>query len=154
MPVYLDTNVFIAAIEGDQSDVRSLLWRRLFAVGESRRGMLVTSELTLGEILPKVAAPVHRAYMDLIVRSGTFDLRSVSRQILVETAAYRKVSIKKGPDGRESMVKLPDAIHIVTAIHSQCHKILSDDTQLRLPEGYDRVACGSSAISGLLEEMQ
>jgi predicted nucleic acid-binding protein len=153
MPVYLDANVFIGAVEGDQSDKRTLLWR-LFAAGESRRGALVTSELTLAEVLPKVAAPIYRAYMDLIVRSGSFDLRSVSRQILIETAAYRRASVKKDPDGRESMVKLPDAIHIVTAVQSQCRKVLSDDTQLRLPEGYDRVACDSSAISRLLEELQ
>ena len=151
MPVYLDANVFIAAIEGDQSDVRTLLWQ-LFAAGESGRAVLVTSELTLAEVLPKAATPIRRTYMDLIVRSGSFDLRSISRQILVETAAYRRDSIRKDPDGRESMVKLPDAIHIVTAIHSQCRKVLSDDTQLRLPQGHDRVACDASAISKLLEE--
>jgi predicted nucleic acid-binding protein len=152
MPVYLDANVFIAAIEGNQSDARTLLWQ-LFAAGESRRAVLVTSELTLAEVLPKADTPIRRAYMDLIVRSGSFDLRSVSRQILVETAAYRRASIRKDPDGRESMVKLPDAIHVVTAIHSQCRKVLSDDTQLRLPQGYDRVTCNSSAISKLLEEL-
>ena len=151
MPVYLDANVFIAAVEGVQSDVRALLWQ-LFAAGESGRAVLVTSELRLAEVLPKVSAPIRRTYMDLIVRSGSFDLRSVSRQILVETAAYRRASIRKDSDGRESMVKLPDAIHIVTAIHSQCRKVLSDDAQLRLPQGYDRVACDSSAISKLLEE--
>jgi len=153
MPIYLDTNVFIAAIEGNRSDVRSLLWQ-LFAAGESRRGVLVTSELTLAEVLPKAAAPVHRTYMDLIVRSGSFDLQSVSRQILVETADYRRISIKQSPDGRESMVRLPDAIHIVTAIRSHCRKVLSDDNQLRLPQGYERVACNSSEISKLLEELQ
>jgi hypothetical protein len=78
----------------------------------------------------------------------------VSRKILVETAAYRRVSVKKEPDGRESMVKLPDAIHIVTAIEHECRKVLSDDAQLRLPQGYDRVACDSSAISKLLEDLR
>jgi predicted nucleic acid-binding protein len=153
MAIYLDANVFIAAIEGDQSDVRTLLWQ-LFAAGEGRRAVLVTSELTLAEVLPKAAAPIQRAYIDLIVRSGSFGLRSVSREILVETAAYRRASIRKEPDGRHSMVKLPDAIHIVTAMHSQCREILSDDAQLRLPQGYDRMTCDSSTISKLLDELR
>jgi len=153
MSIYLDTHVFIAAIEGDQSEIGTLLWA-LFAAGVSQWVVLVTSQRTPAEVSPKAAAPIQSTHIDLIVRGGSLALRSVSREILIETAAYRRASIKKSPDGRESMVKLPDAIHIVTAIHSQCRKFLSDDAQIRLPQGYDRVACDSVTVSRLLQELR
>ena len=147
--VYVDANPFIYLIEGD--DELSASMRRLFDKFKARPGLAVTSELTLAEVLPKAAAHIRRAYLDLIVWSGAFDLRPVTREILVETARYRTAaSLAKG----EPMVKLPDAIHVVTAIHGGCRRVLSDDHRLRLPEGYQRVACDSPGISQLLVELQ
>ena len=151
-PVYVDANPFIYFIEGD--DALSASMRSLFETLKARPGLAVTSELTLAEVLPKAAAPLRRAYMDLIIWSGTFDLRPVTREILVETARYRRASVKIEPDGRESMVKLPDAIHVVTAIHCECRRVVSDDAQLRLPPGYERVACDPVGISKLLEALR
>jgi predicted nucleic acid-binding protein len=57
-------------------------------------------------------------------------------------------------DGRKSMVKLPDAIHVVTANSSGCRRILSNDTRLRLPVGYQRVVLDSASVFALVQELQ
>jgi hypothetical protein len=52
------------------------------------------------------------------------------------------------------MVKLPDAIHVVTANSSGCRRILSNDTRLRLPVGYQRVVLDSASVFALVQELQ
>src|SRR5258708_29129310 len=102
--LYLDANVFIYAIEGS-AEVSNPL-RELFGLLRARPGAGVTSELTLAEVLPRANDLRRRNYLDLIVWSRIFDLHPISRDILIETAEYRKVA---------RMPKLPDAIHEVTA---------------------------------------
>ncbi len=153
MPLlYVDTNPFIYFIQGDDSVAAPV--KELFGVFKKRPGLAVTSELTLAEILPKAEGPLRRACLDLIVWSGAFDLRPVTREILIETADYRRASAAESDDGRKSMVKLPDAIHVVTAIRSGCRRILSNDAKLRLPAGYQRVAPDGVSISALVQELQ
>lgn len=149
-PIYVDANPIKYFVEGDEKLATSA--RELFALLKQRPSLAVTSELTLAELLVK-AGPHSRVYLDLIVWSGIFDLRPVSRDILIETAAYRRASLRIEPDGRESTVKLPDAIHVVTAIKSGCTRIISNDTRMRLPEGYQRVTPDSAGISQLLREL-
>jgi hypothetical protein len=98
-------------------------------------------------------APKPLVYIDANVWSGIFDLQPVTRGILTETARYRRGLVRIMPDGRESMAKLPDAIHMVTAIRSGCRKILSKDSGLRLPVGYERVESDDKGISELLTEL-
>jgi len=137
--VYLDANVFIYAVEGNP-DVAGQL-RDLFDLFR-RAG--VTSELTLAEVLPKASTVQKRVYLDLIVWSRIFDLQPVSRDILIETAEYQKVA---------RMPKLPDAIHVVTAIRARCRMILSADTGLRLPEGHAAFLPNSANIARLIREL-
>lgn len=150
-PVYVDANPITYLVEGHDELAESV--RELFTLFRSRPGLAVTSELTLAEVLVKAPVPYRRVYLDLIVWSGMFDLRAVSRNILTETAAYRRASVKIEPDGRKSMVKLPDAIHVVTAIRSDCKRILSNDARMRLPEGFQRVTPDHVGISRLLREL-
>ena len=126
--------------------------KKLFDFLRTKPGSAVTSELTLAEVLPKPKVPDHRrAYFELIVWSGMFDLRPVSRQILTETAAYRKISAIERPDGTSSMVKLPDAIHVVTAIRAGCTHVLSKD-RLRVPKEIQLIRPDDQSISRLLAE--
>lgn len=95
------------------------------------RQLAVISELTLAELLPpkwtnggRPVAPStaeRRFYLNLIVWSGFFDLRPVSRTILIETADVRK----------HARVKLSDAIHIVTAMKARCAYFMSGDRSTR-----------------------
>jgi len=108
--LYLDANVFIYAIEGS-ADIADPL-RQLFDLLRANRGIGVTSELTLAEVLPRASTAQRRSYLNMIVWSRIFDLHPVSRDILIETAEYRKAQYRK----KAGMPRLPDAIHVVTAI--------------------------------------
>jgi hypothetical protein len=150
--VYVDANPFIYAIEGTESLAVRL--NGLFAVFGKQPGMAVTSELSLAEVLPKVPAPDRReAYLELITRSGVFDLKPITRTLLIETADYRRSSTVKLKDGRETMPRLPDAIHIVTAMQSGCRIVLSGDTRLRMPVGMRLVEANEAGVAALVKEL-
>lgn len=141
--LYLDANVFIYAIEGN-ADVADPL-RQLFDLFRTGRGIGVTSELALAEVLPKTSSVRRRNYLNMIVWSRIFDLRPVSRDILIETAEYRE---------HAGMPKLPDAIHVVTAIRAECRTVLSADLRLKLPVGYSVISPGVENLTRLIEEMK
>jgi predicted nucleic acid-binding protein len=140
--LYLDANVFIYAIEGI-AEVSRLL-HELFSLLRARAGTGVTSELPLAEVLPKADGLQRRNYLDLIVWSRIFDLHPVSRDILIETAEYRKIA---------RMPKLPDAIHVVNAIRAGCRTILSADSRLKLPEGCTALLPNRETLSRLIREL-
>jgi predicted nucleic acid-binding protein len=131
---YLDANVFIYAVEGNADVADPLL--RLFDLFRAGRGIGVTSELTLAEVLPKTSSVQRRNYLNMIVWS---------RIILIETAEYRKFA---------GMPKLPDAIHVVTAIRAQCRTVLSADLGLKVPVGYSVISPGAENLTRLIEEMK
>jgi predicted nucleic acid-binding protein len=81
----------------------------------------------------------------MIIWSRIFDLRPVSQDILIETARYRENS---------GMPKLPDAIHVVTAIRTQCRTVLSADLRLKLPGGYSVISPKVENLTRLIEEMK
>ena len=130
---YLDANVFIDALEG--SDEVSQPIKELFVAGRSRPGILVTSELTLAEVLGPSRgqtrpAPLTRLYLDLMVWSRFIDLRPVSRTVLYETVELRKYAT----------LKLPDAIHLATAILTDCSFFISRDQHFnRLPDWMEKI---------------
>ena len=104
----------------------------------------VTSELTLAEVLPKASDVQRRGYLGMIVWSQIFELRPVSRDILIETAEYRE---------HAGMPKLPDAIHVVTAIRAGCRTVLSADLRLKLPEGYSVLSPAAENLNRLIREL-
>jgi predicted nucleic acid-binding protein len=146
--VYLETNFFIKAVEGtaDASASPKLLLEALRA----RPGIAVTSEITFAETLapPKRAdaLPLHikrRAYLDLLLWSGFIALIPVSRDILIETADLRTAA----------KMKLPDAIHLVSAIRGKCRYLVSADSDFRkLPTGMTLVKPDEQGIKNLLKE--
>jgi predicted nucleic acid-binding protein len=149
--VYVDTNPFLYLIEGTDAEAAPV--KELFTYLRERPGTGVTSELTLAEVLVKARLPEQRRnYLNLIVWSGMFDLRPVTREILIETASYRRVSIIAA-GGKESMVKLSDAIHVVTAIRAGCTRLLSKDRSLRLPAGMKLVRPDGDDMTALIREL-
>jgi predicted nucleic acid-binding protein len=139
--VYLDANVFIYAIEGSPAVADPL--RELFRAFRDRRAKGVTSELTLA-VLVGAGDVRRRSYLDLIVLSRIFELQPVSREILIETSDYRQIA---------GMPKLPDAVHIVTAIRSGCRKVVSADVRLKLPEGIVLIPPDREHLSKLIQEL-
>jgi predicted nucleic acid-binding protein len=136
--LYFDANVFIYAVEGND-DIAGRL-RPLFELLSRSVNLAVTR--TLAEVLPKADSIRRRNYLELILYSGLFDLHPVTRDVLMETADYRRIAGVSKPDISRpyvAMPKLPDAIHVVTAVRAGCARMLSFDRALKLPEGMDRV---------------
>jgi predicted nucleic acid-binding protein len=140
--IYLDANVFIYAVEG-KPDVADLL-RTLFGLLRQSRGVGVTSELTLAELLAGAVEPRRRSHLSLILWSRVFDLQPVDRDILIQTAEYRRSA---------GMPKLPDAIHAVTAINADCKTIVSADKRMRLPKGFIRITPDLPGLTELINEL-
>ena len=148
--VYLDTNVFIRAFEGPPDEAKD--FQEFFEALHQNRSYSVTSELTLAELLApadrKEAVPLHmkrRFYLDLIVWSGFIDLQPVTRSILCETADLCKVAKHK----------LPDAIHIVTAIRAGCKLFMSSHGDAkRLPNSMTRLRPDNQGVQTVLNALR
>jgi len=148
--VYLDTNVFIRAFESPPDEARPI--QQLFETLRENRKLSVTSELTLAEVLAPVqrkgALEPHikrRIYLNLIVWGGFFDLMPVSRSILYDTAELRRVANHK----------LPDAVHVVTAIQTRCAFFMSNDNDMKqLPRGMQRVLPDESGVAAVMDALR
>lgn len=148
--VYIDANPVAYALEGNES--LALAIKSLFDLFRQRPGLAVTSELTLAEVLPKRKVS-DRDFLELLVWSRIFDLHPVSREILVETADYRRIASVKMPDGRMAMPKLPDAIHVVTAIRTGCSCFLSSDLRIKLPASMRLVRADLDGVASLIRDL-
>lgn len=120
--VYLDTNVFIYALEGYPDFVDELT--ELFENFDEGNLRAVTSELTLAEVLvrPFIDGNVERqtAYQQVLQSSEALEVVTVSRDVLIEAARLRSVST----------LRLPDAIHGATARLTGCETFLTNDRRL------------------------
>jgi predicted nucleic acid-binding protein len=149
--VYLDTMSFIFAVEGEPSVAEPM--RSLFEALRAHPGAGVTSELTLAKVLAGSevphSPPIKRAYLDLIVWSKFLDLVPISRDILYGSAdlrfAHRETRGKK--------LKLPDAIHLVTAIQRRCQYFASADKGISTPVDVNmkKVAPDTPGIAEILK---
>jgi predicted nucleic acid-binding protein len=149
--IYLDANAFIYAVEG--VDEISTLLHSLFAAPRHQAGWACTSEFTLAEVLPKANVAQRQSYLALILHSGLFDLLPVTREILIETADYRRNRARPSPAARDSMPKLPDAVHVVSAVHAGCNTFVSFDRGLKLPIGLDRVGREEDHLLQLVQDI-
>jgi predicted nucleic acid-binding protein len=123
--VYLDTNLFIYAVEGYEPE-RSTV-RDLFSALDRQAFSGVTSEFTLAELLVKPfelgREDVVLAYSGLVQHSDRLAVAPVDRSILIEAARQRA---RLG-------ILMADAIHVATALASGCDVFLTNDRRLRLP---------------------
>jgi predicted nucleic acid-binding protein len=148
--IYLDTNVFIKAVEG-LDEAAAPAKTLIETLRRQRAGTAATSEIPFAEVLvpPKRAdaLPLHvkrRAYLDLLLWSGFVALIPVSRDILIETAKLRAMG----------KFKLPDAVHLVSAIHVRCRFFVSADRDFdKMPEGMERVDCDHDNLPRLLKAL-
>ena len=96
----------------------------LFKLIQEGQLRAVTSELTLAEVLVKPLADgkteICTAYTAAVQDSASLEVMPVTREVLVEAAGIRA---KAG-------VRLPDAIHIATAVLSGCRSFLTNDKSI------------------------
>lgn len=121
--IYLDSNILIAALGGDTDpQIATPLLETIGAVGVEGEPPFVTSELTLAESL---VHPIHhgdtrqeQAYENALTTSSWLTVIPVSRDILWAAASLRATNTR---------LKLPDAIHVATALRAECAHFLSAD---------------------------
>jgi len=121
--LYLDTNIVIALGEG-KGEIADLL-TELAERQQQNPTFLCTSEMTLAELL---VIPYRDRNDELIARyeawlvSGVFmEVGAVHRTVLRNAALLRSI---------HKTIKLPDALHIATAIGLGCTHMLTADTRL------------------------
>ncbi len=129
--VYVDTNIIIYLIEGlseyekPLGEIRELL--------ETSQLHPITSELSLAECLVQPfktnATEAVSLYRTFLEDSGCFDLLQIHKEVLVQ-AAYITA---------ETKMKLPDAIHVATAITTNCNLFLTNDKNIRTPRNMEIV---------------
>jgi predicted nucleic acid-binding protein len=129
--VYLDTNVFIMLSEKHHR-LQQLLVRMISSQPSEKPPKFATSELTLSELLVKPYQAgddtLINGYESLILNSEWLDVRPVDRAVLYYAAALR---------AQYRHLKLPDAIHVSSAIGQDCSHFLSDDHGIK--DRYDLV---------------
>jgi predicted nucleic acid-binding protein len=132
--VYLDANLLIYAVEGYAAFAAAL--RGLLEAIEAGRIRAVTSELTIAEVLVKPLElgreDLVQVYRDLIEHSGHITLVPVDRAVLVEAARLRA----------GLGLRLPDAIHVASAVRTGCTAFVSNDRRLALPTTVRRIELG------------
>lgn len=100
---------------------------KLFDLIGERTISAFTSELTLAEALTKpLEAGRHdlvEIYEEMLTPSEWLSVWPVERRILIEAATLQA----------QLGLRLPDAIHVATAVASGCSALLSNDRRLRVP---------------------
>ena len=147
--VYLDTSVFIHAFE--TVGPRTHIVRDFFDELERLRVLAVTSELTLAELLAPIKAAGAMTlderrdlYLPLFDDGEFIELKPVSRAILLRTATVRQAHPQR----------LPDAIHIATAIETGCQFFMSPDTDARrLPSLLKWIEPDAAGIDAVLKAL-
>jgi predicted nucleic acid-binding protein len=121
MKVFFDTNLFIYLWEGGNSPRKEAV-ERIVAAIEAADGMLVTSSLTLGEILVhpmrRGAEAAVRAYVDRFERLELVAFDTTCALLFAEIRA------------RLPKVRPPDAIQLACAAKARCRWFLTNDGRL------------------------
>ena len=149
--LYLDANIFIEMIE--VASARTFHLRDLLSANDgSRPPNLVTSELTLAEVLVKPYSNANAGfiqdYESMLTNGGPLLIVApANRDVMKGAAALR---------GKYPSLKLPYAIHISTAFEFDCTHFLSADQRLALnyesPSALASVSLMSKSIQLLRPE--
>lgn len=149
--IYLDTNAFIGAFER-RGEVSDLIAQIIVGPPTGEVGYkIVTSELTIAEALVQ---PMRDKLYDVVDHylgflqptdavAGGMEVVPISRAILVRAAEMRA--------GRPSL-KMPDAIHLATALETGCALAVSNDVRLSMG-AIEIVSLTPSALMSLYERL-
>jgi predicted nucleic acid-binding protein len=124
---YFDTNVIVSTVE--QSSIFGQPHFHFIERLDAREIEAVTSELSLAECLVKPlrdrAGDLVAAYLRFLDNRPSLPVLPIDRDVLLGAARIRATL----------ETKLPDAIHIATAIRAECSIFLTNDKRLRVPAG-------------------
>ena len=124
--IYLDANIIIYLMEGFEP-FAPILSSLLEAI-EAGQITCITSEITLAEVLVRPlkqeAVELVKVYTDALNDKRLLTLQPVAYQTLMDAAFARA---KTG-------MKLPDAIHVATAVQGGCDVFLTNDKGIKTPK--------------------
>ncbi len=114
---YWDTCLFCAWLKDEKRDIREMDGvRDIIEKIKKRQASLITSTLTLAEVLPsKCPVGTYELFEDLLKRT-TIQVRAVDRKTAKLAGDIRDHYIKNPLNGKNLAV--PDSIHLATAIIS------------------------------------
>lgn len=123
--LYVDTNIFIYAFENNDALARKLL--QLVSLSEDRKQpFIATSEIVLAELmvdpLKKGNASLVELYDNISIGNAFISIGAITREILWHAAQLRSKFVS---------LRLPDAIHLSTAMHFGCAQFLTADARLK-----------------------
>jgi predicted nucleic acid-binding protein len=137
-PVYLDTNIWIYALEGFAPFAATLT--TLFARIDAGELVAVTSDLTLAEVLVKPLhtrqAELQQVYLDTLQSGQTLTMAPITRAVLIEAARLR---------AQHASLKLPDAIHAATAMAHSAPTFISNDARFGAVSGLTAIVLHAAA---------
>lgn len=120
---YFDANIIIYLVEGFTPFLDQL--RALSVALNTNEITTITSELTLAEVLVKPLKDqlptIQQAYKIFLTPTPELNVKAIDREILEEAALIRATT----------KLKLPDAIHLATALRQQCDSFLTNDGMFR-----------------------
>nr|VFK10051.1 MAG: Predicted nucleic acid-binding protein, contains PIN domain [Candidatus Kentron sp. LPFa]VFK32858.1 MAG: Predicted nucleic acid-binding protein, contains PIN domain [Candidatus Kentron sp. LPFa] len=126
--IYFDSNLFIYLVE--KIAPYATILREFVNAAESKELIIVTSDLTLSEVLVK---PIERknliqqrAFLSVLRYAPRLGRIAISEEILIRAAGIR---------AEHKTLKLPDAIHMATAQWAGCDDFLTNDE--RIPDASD-----------------
>ncbi len=122
-----------------------LLTKLLVAIEREDRQRLVTSQLALAELLVK---PIALQRQDLVhvydswtISNSYLEVVPVVRDVLKDAAALR---------ANDRSLKLPDAIHLTTALGTQCRYFLTRDRRIKGQYGVEILDATPENVEALL----
>ncbi|CCV03286.1 hypothetical protein MESS2_1030143 [Mesorhizobium metallidurans STM 2683] len=123
--LYVDTNIFIYAFENNDALAKKLL-QVISLNGGRKQPFLATSEIVLAELmvdpLKKNNERLIELYDNISIGNAFISIETVTREILWHAAQLRSEFLS---------LRLPDAIHLSTAMHFGCTQFLTADTRLK-----------------------
>ena len=130
--IYLDTNVWIYALEGYAAYAATLT--TLFARIDAGELTAITSQLTLAEVLVKPFADdnvaLQQLYIEALQARPTLRIVPVTRDILIAAARLR---------AQHTALKMPDALHAATALAEGTQIFISNDARFVAVPGLEQV---------------
>lgn len=124
--VYLDSNVFIYAFEAEAGALRRAT-AQLLREARERRCAACTSLISRAEVLvrPLRFKQIELAdrYRSLLSGAGAVGLYAVDEHV-VERAAELRADYPS--------LRLPDALHVATAMHAGCDALITGDRRLEV----------------------
>jgi predicted nucleic acid-binding protein len=135
--VYFDTNIFIYLLEGNKDFETQLL--EIQALVENDEVSVFSSDLVYTELLPPHAKQGNIKSIECTIEFlSTFNLITATKEILIHAGILR---------GKTTM-KTPDAIHVATAIASNCKIFLTNDKDILTPKGLKKVLLSETFCKG------